>query len=205
MSNTTEACETAWFASALDQIDYGIVLVDGARRALYVNRAGRHLLDSARALRLRGGVLEAVREQDGAGLRAALHGALHKGLRTLLSLGAMDARSYVSVMALDRSVPDRAGVALLVAGRCELSDVLPAQNYARSHGLTATECQVMRYLCGGSPASEIARRQGVAISTIRTQIGSIRAKTGARNVGALVQQVALLPPMPLLLAPEATA
>jgi DNA-binding CsgD family transcriptional regulator len=105
-------------------------------------------------------------------------------------------------MPLQASALDAPGVALLVAGRQEVSEILSVQGYARSHGLTSTECQVMRLVCGGSPAQEIARRQGVAVSTIRSQIGSIRAKIGVRNIGALVQQVALLPPMPTLLAQE---
>jgi hypothetical protein len=35
----------------------------------------------------------------------------------------------------------------------------------------------------------------VGLSTIRTQIGSIRLKTGASSIRALVRQVALLPPL----------
>jgi DNA-binding CsgD family transcriptional regulator len=41
----------------------------------------------------------------------------------------------------------------------------------------------------------IAQTQGVAVSTVRTQIGSIRAKTGAASISALVRQVAVLPPL----------
>jgi hypothetical protein len=36
---------------------------------------------------------------------------------------------------------------------------------------------------------------GVAFSTVRTQIGNIRQKTGAPSIRALVQQVAVLPPL----------
>jgi hypothetical protein len=35
----------------------------------------------------------------------------------------------------------------------------------------------------------------VALSTVRTQIGSIRTKTGAGSIRDLVRQVALLPPL----------
>jgi len=35
----------------------------------------------------------------------------------------------------------------------------------------------------------------VAVSTVRTQIGSIRAKTGAASISELVRQVAVLPPL----------
>jgi hypothetical protein len=33
------------------------------------------------------------------------------------------------------------------------------------------------------------------VSTVRTQIGSIRAKTGANSIRELVRQVAVLPPL----------
>jgi DNA-binding CsgD family transcriptional regulator len=35
----------------------------------------------------------------------------------------------------------------------------------------------------------------VAVSTVRTQIGSIRAKAGAGSISELVRQVAVLPPL----------
>ena len=43
--------------------------------------------------------------------------------------------------------------------------------------------------------NEIASRAGVAVSTVRTQIGSIRSKTGATSIRELVRQVAVLPPL----------
>jgi DNA-binding CsgD family transcriptional regulator len=54
---------------------------------------------------------------------------------------------------------------------------------------------VLEHLCGGVRPTEIAQRQGVAVSTVRTQIGSIRAKTGATSIRELVRQVAVLPPL----------
>ena len=50
-------------------------------------------------------------------------------------------------------------------------------------------------LCAGQRPSEIAAALCVALSTVRTQIGSIRAKTGAESIRALVRQVAVLPPL----------
>jgi DNA-binding CsgD family transcriptional regulator len=50
-------------------------------------------------------------------------------------------------------------------------------------------------LCEGLRPSDIARRQRVAISTVRTQIGSIRLKTGASSITSLLREIALLPPM----------
>ena len=47
----------------------------------------------------------------------------------------------------------------------------------------------------------------MGLATIRTQIGSIRLKTGAGSIRALVRQVSLLPPLVSVLQarPEAPA
>ena len=48
---------------------------------------------------------------------------------------------------------------------------------------------------GAEALAGIARRFGVALSTVRTQISSIRQKTRSSSLRALVRQVALLPPI----------
>ena len=53
----------------------------------------------------------------------------------------------------------------------------------------------MKGLCADFTPLQIAARQGVGLATIRTQIGSIRLKTGAGSIRALVRQVSLLPPL----------
>jgi DNA-binding CsgD family transcriptional regulator len=50
-------------------------------------------------------------------------------------------------------------------------------------------------LCAGLDPQEVASQQGVAISTVRSQISSIRSKTGAPSIRELVRQVAVLPPL----------
>ncbi len=50
-------------------------------------------------------------------------------------------------------------------------------------------------LCDGVPPAVAAAQHGVAISTVRTQIGSIRAKTGAASIRDLIHKVASLPPL----------
>ena len=47
---------------------------------------------------------------------------------------------------------------------------------------------------GWSPR-DIAERHSVSLSTVRTQIASVREKTGAENIYALLREVAQLPPI----------
>jgi DNA-binding CsgD family transcriptional regulator len=65
---------------------------------------------------------------------------------------------------------------------------------------TLIQRRVARQLCAGSEPIEIADEQGVALSTLRTQIGSIRAKAGHKSVRALLHTLARLPGMSTALA-----
>jgi DNA-binding CsgD family transcriptional regulator len=153
-----------------------------------------NILGEATLLRLNEGRVDAARPEDATPWRDALHAATRRGLRTLLALGGPE-RTTVSVVPLPtREEGDRA-TTLVVAGRHSLCEVLSAQWFARHNELTQTESQVLNMLCEGLRPSDIARRQRVAISTVRTQIGSIRLKTGASSISALLREIALLPPM----------
>jgi DNA-binding CsgD family transcriptional regulator len=54
---------------------------------------------------------------------------------------------------------------------------------------------VLEMLCAGVSPTRIAEVLNVAVCTVRTQIGSIRNKTGADGIPSLVRQVARLPPV----------
>lgn len=182
----------------LEQIDYGTVLVDALGHVRFLNGAGRRALHGDGPLRLRHGRLEAAQPEEDVRLRKALAAATGPGLRTLLAFGPPAGRLGVSVVPIDAldaiDGPGRAG-ALVMLGRPAVCEHLSAQWFAREHGLTNAEAQVLCLLCDGAAPAAIADRLGVAMSTVRTQIGSIRAKTGAANIGALVRQVSMLPPM----------
>jgi DNA-binding CsgD family transcriptional regulator len=83
----------------------------------------------------------------------------------------------------------------MMLARREPGPSLAVDAFARSQGLTAAETRVLISLCQHVPPREIARRCGVEISTVRSQIGSIRQKTGASNIRALIGQVSGLPPL----------
>ena len=72
---------------------------------------------------------------------------------------------------------------------------LSAQWFARHHGLTLAETHVLEALCTGARPAEVAATKGVALSTVRSHISSLRAKTGAPSIRDLVRQVAVLPPL----------
>ncbi len=183
-----------WLAAALDELDYGIVLLFDDMRVVHVNEAALAELDDCHPLQLSGGELHARFARDVAPLHEAVTAASTRGIRKLLTIGKDGQRGSVSVIPLEGANAGPRAV-LVVLGKREVCESLSVQGFARSYGLTGAETRVLMALCDGTPPAQTAQLLGVAVSTIRSQIGSLRQKTGAESIRALVRQVAVLPPV----------
>jgi DNA-binding CsgD family transcriptional regulator len=191
-----------WLGLVLEELDHGIVLLNGAGRVLHTNLAARAALDDNHPLEVVGPHLRARLLTDAVPLAEALEGAETSGRRCLLRLGddrSDCGRANVVVVPLNRDVSQAA--VLLILERRQLCGDLAAQWFALRYQLTPAETEVLKALSNGVKPTEVARRQGVAISTVRSQIQSIRAKSGADSIGELMRQLALLPPLVSSLRP----
>ena len=182
-------------AQMVDEVDYGMLLLSDETHVAHVNRAARRDLDEQHPLQLIGSELRARTLQDTTLLRDALAGACQRGLRRLLRLGEEAERITVAVVPLPTLPTDVRHSVVLVLGKRRVCEELTVDWFARAHSLTMAETAVVKGLCADLTPQEIAKRQGVGLATIRTQIGSIRAKTGSASIRALVRQVAMLPPL----------
>ncbi|MFY9510463.1 MAG: helix-turn-helix transcriptional regulator [Rubrivivax sp.] len=178
-----------WLSLMLDEIDYGMLLLNDGAEFIHVNHAARAELDAGHPLQLLGRQLRARHPQDVARLHDALASATQRSLRRLLALGEADQRVNIAV------IPLAGGATLVVLGKRHLSERISVQCFARLHGLTPAETRVLESLCEGLDPREIAELNEVGLATVRTQITMIRNKTGAANIRALTRQVAVLPPM----------
>ena len=131
---------------------------------------------------------------DAALLRDALADVFQRSHRKLITLGVAARRISLSVVPL---VPGGAGPqwALLLIGKPQVCQDLSVEAFARSYKLTPVETRVLKSLCRGARPAEIARSQNVALSTVRTHVGSIRSKTSVPSIGALLRTVSMLPPI----------
>jgi DNA-binding CsgD family transcriptional regulator len=187
-----------WLGAALDEIDYGVLVVDADGQVAHRNRAARCDLDDTHPLEVVSGQLRARASFEREALRLALHQAASQGLRRLLTIGGETQPIGISVVPLGlRATRSQRGTAavLVLLGKREMCGHLSVHGYARSLGLTPTEGKVLAELCNGAAAREVAQMLGVALSTVRTHINSIRAKTGADSICSLVRQMAVLPPL----------
>jgi DNA-binding CsgD family transcriptional regulator len=182
-------------ALMLDEVDYGVLLLDAQGSARLLNRSARQALEGHHPLHLVGGHVQARSRDDMAALAAAQAAANERNQRELLTLGESGNRCSVAVVPLGADALDGAPATMLLLGKRQLGENLSVRKFARSHRLTPAETRVLGALCAGVPPAQVAEQQGVRISTVRTQIGGLREKTGAHSIRALVRMVAVLPPM----------
>ena len=169
-----------WLERVLDHIDYGLACVDGDGALLHCNRAAREAWPHVHAGR--------------DPIRSAIRAASTRGLRRLVDVVEAGRRFQVAVVPL--SEPAAAGgQVLLVFGKSSMCERLSSYWYGVAKGLTAAEQGVLEEIAQGWSPRDIAQRHRVSLATIRTQIASVREKTGAENIYALLREVAQLPPI----------
>jgi DNA-binding CsgD family transcriptional regulator len=184
----------------LDEIDYGLLLVTASGALRFANQLALRALGGGGALRLAGGAVFAARDADQTLLRIALCDA-GRGLRRLLTLNPAGANTSVAVLPLPAQDsgfdPEAAAepMVMLVLGKQSANQTLTLDFFARTHKLTSAETAVLHALCAGQSPKQAAVSLCVAISTVRTQIGSIRLKTQTASLRELADKVAALPPI----------
>ena len=184
-----------WRFQLLDEIDYGIFVLTLQGKLLYANQAARVCLNAMTVLREEQGELVTASARDTAALGSAVRAASAQGLRRLLQVGVVPFRLALAVVPGPPVSGPCGRRVLVILPRERLCQPLSTYGFARDHGLSAAESQVLHLLCDGLQPSDIANRHGVAITTVRTQIASIRVKTDAATIGELIQRIARLPPI----------
>jgi DNA-binding CsgD family transcriptional regulator len=179
----------------LDELDYGMVLLlRSCASVVYVNHVARLMLREAHCITVFEGALRARRDTDALPLNEALTAA-RRGLRRLVTLGAETHRAELALIPMEAPLPGGPALVAVVIGRRRLCEPMSVQWFARGHGLTPAETRVLELLCDGLDPRDIATLNDVAMATVRTQVNSIRDKTGAASIRALLQRLAMLPPM----------
>jgi DNA-binding CsgD family transcriptional regulator len=177
----------------VDEVECGLIACDVHGSLRYANRSAREEMASARAVHLVGDVVRCTTGSSKE-LHDALNEAAVRSRRQLITLG----RGANSVMAT--IVPLRAedvlqSSVLIMLGRRGPCSALGLEMLAKAHGLTLAETRVLGGLLADEAPREIAAVNGVALSTIRTQIKSIREKMGVRNTEGLLIRAAEVPPV----------
>ncbi len=178
----------------LDEVDYGMLLVDARGHILHANHLARHELASGMVVQAAGSMLLASFATQNEALSQAIERAC-QGHRVLLDLGRGSHQLSVAFVPLAHPLEEGREVALVLFGKRDVCQALTMRHFARCHGLTPSEEQVLIEICTGEKAAKIAHKLGVGVATVRTQVSSIRRKTRTATVRQLIKLIALLPPM----------
>jgi len=189
-----DAALGAGLALVMDELAYGLMVTTTGARVLHANQAARHELARKRALLAQGNLLNTYAAQDGPKLLHAL-ALVAQGKRSLVTLSARKGASLTVAVVPLRAEGNQPRSAALVFARASVCESLMLCFFARNHGLTTTEEHVLGILCQGFSVPEIARQMKVAVSTIRSHVRSLCAKTRSSGVRELVNRVAVLPPV----------
>lgn len=184
-------------ASLLDEIDYGLIVIGADAKILHANQLARQELAGERFLRQRQGRLGASSARHGAKLEAALAG-IHRGQRSLVALSGGNGEFALSFVPLGAGAPPGAAdapFALVLLGKRDACEVLTLRHYGQIHGLTGAEQALLPAIMRGLSVEAMAQQQRVALCTVRTQLGSIREKTGAASLRVLMARLTSLPPI----------
>ena len=193
--------EAATFADALDGLSAGMFLVDASARMVHANTAGHAILAAGDFLRSTGGRLAAGDPEIDQALRdvliAAGNGDAAIGVKGIaLALTAHDGERHVAhVLPLTSGARRRTGIAtaataVVFVHKATLDVPSPPEAIARAYKLTPTELRVLLAIVeiGGVP--EVAEALGVGDATVKTHLGRLFEKTGAKRQADLVKLVA---------------
>jgi DNA-binding CsgD family transcriptional regulator len=196
----TASLQAALLLRMLDEIDYGLIVLGAEAQILHANQLARLELNGERFIRLRQDRLAPSSARHGATLETALAKA-GRGQRSLVTLsGGADGGLTLSIVPLGSSASSAAQTAdapsaLVILGKRDACEALTLQQYGQLHKLTGAEQALLPAISRGLGVEAIAQQQCVALSTVRTQLGSIREKTGVTSLRMLMARLNNLPPL----------
>lgn len=179
-----------WARSLLDQLPYGVLLLDRRGRLREANRYGTAVLQQRDGLRIRPGEISAR-------LGAAIAGAgdPRHPRPSALRLPRAGQGVYDVLVMPD---PQRAGILLIVTEPAR-DPGFASELFAQLHGLTPAEAHLCALLLEGCTLEEAGVRLQVTHHTARTHLKRILGKTGTRRQAELIRLA--LRSVPLAAAP----
>lgn len=192
-SSTDAAPITQLALTLFDEIECGLIVGDERGEIRIANHAAQQELATGRLLLGSGNVLRGAPGCSG-NLEGALRLAVQRSRRSLVHLMRAGDELMVSVQPL-RIDGIAAPLALVILGRRQACSDIGLELLAGSVGLTLAERRVLGALVRRSTPRQIASAHAVKLSTVRTQISSLRNKFGARSIEALLQRAAQMPPV----------
>jgi len=178
----------------LDEVDYGLLVIDAQGRIRHANHLARHEMATGRLIMTHARALLGRSTDLTAKIQVALEQAL-RGQRRLVLLKQGEQELSMAFVPLSHPLEFDAPSVLVLLSRQNACENLALRMYARAQNLSPSEESVLIALCRGLSIPDIAREHGVAESTVRSQIKVLREKTGCSSIRNMMQRVHSLPPV----------
>jgi DNA-binding CsgD family transcriptional regulator len=176
------------YRAALAEIDSAVLILGGARRPVYLNRRAEQEIGGGAVLRLRDGRLRGATDAAERALRHAVgeNGRRRGGVEASL-IGTGGEERLLFAVGLD--IEDNGGLdrpTLLVLREPRRDTRNPVAIAARTFGLTPAQVQVLAFLAQGHAPDAIADILGVSVTTVRSHLADLFAKSGTSRQAELV-------------------
>jgi DNA-binding CsgD family transcriptional regulator len=182
----------ATYATALDQLDAPVLILDATRRIDFANARAAQEMEAGRVFHLRGGALQGATDEVEALLRRLAQGPGHafEGMIATTKGG----ERLLFAVALDGQGAERRLLLVLRDPRQDTRN--PIAIAARSFGLTAAQVQVLAFLAQGNTPEEIADILGLSMATVRSHLSALFHRTGtARQAELVARTLSLASPL----------
>jgi DNA-binding CsgD family transcriptional regulator len=187
-------------AGALDAYSFGIVICDADRNVKFANDAAQAMAREGTGLllfasRRMGALLPSEGFALARRIREAAAGAPGGAIRLTGRSGAIELLGLVTPLPRRLGEGGGAGHALISLRATEDRPALSEATLAAMFGLSPTQASIALSIFSNKTPEEIAGERGVRISTLRSHLAEIFARTGVENQRELVRLLALLPPL----------
>lgn len=184
----------------VDALSTGIILTEDQGRIAYLNEAAERILKTGHALKALNGRLTAAQPRARAPLARALAECLAGKApattgRHAIAIPAEDGGGLIaSVLPLEWQAGRNPLAALPGAAAVIVQDPgetapMPAEALAELYGLTLAESRVLEHVGQGETPQEAAERLGISLTTVKTHLQRIFAKTETTRQADLVRLV----------------
>jgi DNA-binding CsgD family transcriptional regulator len=189
----------AMLIGALDEIDYGMILIDAHGRVCHANHLARVELGRNEHLCMERERLVSCALEHREALSGAI-GRASRGARSLVDLSQTESPGkslMVAVVPIGQRTENSLtpSSVLVITGKQQICEQISLQLFARRYALSRSEQIVLHALALGSTVQEVATERGLALSTVRSQVKDIRVKTRCKSVRELLSKVSALPPL----------
>lgn len=184
------------FHQSLDGLDFGVLFVDPASRVRHANAAARRMVDHSDWTALLGGLTERIPSEGELG---GLMQSCALGQGGAISLGPDNKRVFVLALPLTPPVitpagETRASVMLMLIDPQKRPEAA-LDFVVHAFGLSKAEARLLPLLFENRTPADIAEALNIKISTVRSQLSAIFAKTGTSRQQELIRLLGTLPPI----------